>query len=782
MKFSIVIPVLNNFKFTVECIQSVFDNTKDFQLIIVDNGSTDETPAYLQSLVGRHTNVLIATFKKNAGFAKACNTGLSKATGDYVIFLNNDTVVTPDWAEQMTQAIPLAEEEWDCAPIGIVGPRTNYAGGSQAIRVDPYDMEQLPKASIEHHKAHKGKTTIAGFISGLCMMITRAAIKDIGPFNEIFVVGGCEDAEFCVRAQHKGWKLCIDNSTFIHHYGGETIKRLKENYAPIHQSNRLRFLELYYDDKPKKLVVCYRVRNQADMLKKSLFRTSQFADEIIVLCDRCTDGTADVAASFSKVTEVIHLPPKTKPESIKIHKYMKGLPHAKTESWDLYRDRFILMNAAKAHGADWIMALDADEILEDSFTHKYVHQLMNPMDPTVLSYSFKFCTFFLGQTHYRTDGVFGRMRGLRMWRSLPNQHPRLIRRKRRCSLHCPTLSPFNTHNLRTRIKHYGYESPELCRKKYDFYTQLDPKPDKGYIGPEGYKHLISSTILTNEWKEKNDLALTMVVKNEEINLFGFLDRYHLYFDQIVIVDTGSKDHTKMIAESFGAEIYDLHWHGDFSEAKNFAKSKVKTTWILHMDPDEEIGTADFPPLFKMIEEDVDAWLFQFSNFQKDGSIFYSDMTRLFKNIPQVYWSNMVHENISTAARKHHLTVASAPFKLRHFGYLKDEVFLKRKKIQYALILKRQMRDDPKGHIAYFHYAFHLFRDGHEAKGMKYLLKALDLKPDFFLASKELGLKYLTMANKYLGKTAKIIPKEHYFHQWAQEVNEAVREALNLSPR
>jgi len=217
--------------------------------------------------------------------------------------------------------------------------------------------------------------------------------------------------------------------------------------------------------------------------------------------------------------------------------------------------------------------------------------------------------------------------------------------------------------------HFGYDTPQKCQKKYNRYVELDPHPDPTSVSPIGYKHLISPTFTLNAWTPNNDLALCMIVKNEEINLFALLSRYAHLFDQIVIVDTGSTDHTKVVANTFGANLYDFKWRENFSAARNFAKAQCTTAWILSLDPDEEISDHDVPQLFKLIEQPVDAYLFRVANFQKDHTVVYSDNVRLFRNIPQIKWAHPCHENISDAAIKHALTVVTAPFDIQHFVFL-----------------------------------------------------------------------------------------------------------------
>ena len=269
MKYSIIIPTFNNLNFSFQCIQSVLLYTKNFELILVDNGSTDGSINYFSSLEKSHDNIHLIALPENLGYGPACNKGFEISTGDYIVFLNNDAIVTPDWADQLISAIPLCEKEFDVSPIAFVGPRTNNAGGNQAIETDPYSIDQLPEASILHHKEYIGKTQLAGFLSGFCLLCDRKALEKIGLFDERFKVGGFEDNDLILRAQLAGYKCCIDDSTFVHHFGQQTLKTFKDTYDFTLRSNQLKFIEKYYSDSPKKLVGLFRVHNQPELLKKS---------------------------------------------------------------------------------------------------------------------------------------------------------------------------------------------------------------------------------------------------------------------------------------------------------------------------------------------------------------------------------------------------------------------------------------------------------------------------------------------------------------------------------
>lgn len=122
IQVSIVIPVFNKVDYTRKCIESVIKNTFNvcYELIFVDNASTDGTPAYLSSLQGK---IKIITNEKNVGFTKACNQGGRMASGEYAVFLNNDTEPQDQWLNSL---INLARSD---ERIGIVGSKLVYPDG-----------------------------------------------------------------------------------------------------------------------------------------------------------------------------------------------------------------------------------------------------------------------------------------------------------------------------------------------------------------------------------------------------------------------------------------------------------------------------------------------------------------------------------------------------------------------------------------------------------------------------------------------------------------------------
>ncbi|BCV25495.1 glycosyltransferase [Gelria sp. Kuro-4] len=229
---SVVIPCWNNVEYTRRCVDSVFRNTEEpFELILIDNGSTDGTASYFASLQKQHTNVVVISNKLNTGFAYACNQGLAAAAGDYVVILNNDIVLSPNWLRLLLRPAQAAQ-------VGIVGPRANNVSGSQCTAASYGNnlslMEGFARA-LARKNAYQGSFAIRAI--GFCMLVKRAVIEAIGGFDPRFGIGNFEDDDFCVRAQLAGYKIWIADDAFVHHFGSVSFRNGGIDYAKLMRRN-----------------------------------------------------------------------------------------------------------------------------------------------------------------------------------------------------------------------------------------------------------------------------------------------------------------------------------------------------------------------------------------------------------------------------------------------------------------------------------------------------------------------------------------------------------------
>lgn len=233
---SIVVPVYNQSGVTVQCFNSIRRNTQlPFELIWVDNGSSKEdfTVISRQATI-RGTNCVVLKNKENLGFIKATNQGIAHATGKFVILLNNDTEVSPNWDKQLIQPLERNDE------IGVVGPLTHsrlawqtaeYINDRWGLTIPEYKLvgkkqypEKLEKRFASKYLDVTGNDLTVAFF---CAAIPKVVFDKLGVLCEEFSIGLGDDDEYCARLRAYGYKLLISLSTFVYHYHRTTFSSIK---------------------------------------------------------------------------------------------------------------------------------------------------------------------------------------------------------------------------------------------------------------------------------------------------------------------------------------------------------------------------------------------------------------------------------------------------------------------------------------------------------------------------------------------------------------------------
>ncbi len=158
------------------------------------------------------------------------------------------------------------------------------------------------------------------------------------------------------------------------------------------------------------------------------------------------------------------------------------------------------------------------------------------------------------------------------------------------------------------------------------------------------------------------ISLCMIVKNEEALLGRCLSSVGDVADEIIIVDTGSSDHTKAAAAAFGSRIYDYTWQDDFSAARNFAFSKAKMDYCMWLDADDVMEQTQKELLKnwkKQADGSADAVMLKYvTGFDEQGrGTFSYYRERLLKRSSGFQWKGRVHEVISVSGRVEYLDIA-----------------------------------------------------------------------------------------------------------------------------
>jgi len=235
VRVSIVVLMFNRFDVTQQAIASVRACTRQpYELIVVDNGSTDGTPAYLDQL--EREGVRVIRNADNRGVAAGWNQGLRAATGDCLMVLNNDVVVAGDWLERMTRAayaLPRA---------GLIGCRFNAGGGAQVLAPDYNDVGDVPLFARRYAELADGSWFELPRIVGVAMLWRREAYERIGEFDEQFHPAGFEDDDYSMRALQAGYRNIVANDVFIHHLGSASHAAIAAGVKAIGKQNGRRFL------------------------------------------------------------------------------------------------------------------------------------------------------------------------------------------------------------------------------------------------------------------------------------------------------------------------------------------------------------------------------------------------------------------------------------------------------------------------------------------------------------------------------------------------------------
>jgi GT2 family glycosyltransferase/glycosyltransferase involved in cell wall biosynthesis len=217
---TIVIPVWNQVAHTIACLESLADNTPPdlYEVVVVDNASTDETPALCAALEG---DVRVIRNDENLGFGRACNQGAAAGApeAEFVLFLNNDTVLLPGWLEPLVAAM-------DADPrLGAVQPRLVYPDGRLC---DAGGLVFADGDAWVYGKGHPHPDApqftcrrAPDYASGACLLVRRAAFREVGGFDDRYAPAYYEDTDLSFALRAAGWRVLYEPaSTVVHVEGG----------------------------------------------------------------------------------------------------------------------------------------------------------------------------------------------------------------------------------------------------------------------------------------------------------------------------------------------------------------------------------------------------------------------------------------------------------------------------------------------------------------------------------------------------------------------------------
>jgi len=215
-RVSIVIPIFNKALYTYNCLLTVRDCDVDVpkEIIIVNNASTDESAALLTQLRG---GVTVIRNAENTGFVQACRRGADMASGEFILFLNNDTQVSEGWIANM---LKIMDKD---SSVGITGSKLIYPNGKlqEAGGIIFNDASGWNYGRMQDPTDPRfNKNRPVDYCSGASLMIRKSLWQHIGGFDLRYAPAYYEDTDLCFAARQAGFKVmyCAD-SQVIHHEG-----------------------------------------------------------------------------------------------------------------------------------------------------------------------------------------------------------------------------------------------------------------------------------------------------------------------------------------------------------------------------------------------------------------------------------------------------------------------------------------------------------------------------------------------------------------------------------
>lgn len=248
--------------------------------------------------------------------------------------------------------------------------------------------------------------------------------------------------------------------------------------------------------------------------------------------------------------------------------------------------------------------------------------------------------------------------------------------------------------------------------------------------------------------EKPVLSVCMIVRDEEANLPRCLKSVKDVADEVIVVDTGSKDNTVTIAVDFGARVYHFEWRDDFAAARNESLRHATGDWILQIDADEELLPGSVSHLRKAM---LNPWrlvcVITCDNGAASRSERFVQVGRLFRNHPSVRFSRPYHEMVSSdayalIAREPQWQVLEEPgIIIRHYGY-EPSVMQSRKKHENGIrIMESHLRENQNDSYMLTKLGESYNSLGRYDEAIAVFKKSLAINPNISATHKDIGNSY-----------------------------------------
>lgn len=632
------------------------------------------------------------------------NLAIAKAQGQYIAIIDDSIIITDNTFDYLLRQLK--------GDIQIAFPLCQWALNYDTL---PYsDLQQLRQFSINWRERHLYRKIINRGINIPCLVININAFSKLGPFDErLKSLRGVLD-DFSIRAKIRGCNILLSADVFVH--SSKKISILEEDksllnekwgniVASSEEGKRLlsidtseKAMELFLkgslDRAVKQLFDYLSIIPDDILIKKTLikilYHASRYEDVIKITVDK-NDEETSIYECFSLIaTERLKEATNFAFQKINNQAIRKAILGTIEINKGDHKEGEKLLSEGLQLQPDIAFALKQLGYLQYSKGIKktgFINvERAFVVDPENMKISEAY--HFL----ISIEGLYERAET--MYRETFNLYP-----------YCKHILSLLIDTLLKQNKYLEAMS-EIEKMILDF--EIDDETlniassIRQKIGP-----------LNNN--NSPSLSVCMIVKNEEANILNALMSVKPLCKEIIVVDTGSSDRTKLLAQIYGAHVYDFVWNNNYADARNYSLSKARGEWILVIDADEIISPSDYEIIKGLLDDKSLSYQVITRNYTFDRSILgfiendgsykeekgYGWMPtikiRLFPRLDSIYFEGKVHELVDQSVKSAQLDIKTAPFVIHHYGkldYTKD-----RKKGEYYYNLGLQKlkdnENDPK---------------------------------------------------------------------------------------
>lgn len=441
--------VASNLIACVNALRAAEPTLPPWHIIVVDDGARREAEATLPGvrwIAGEQPFV----------YARNANLGIAASTRD-VILLNDDALLTTPGGFGALARAARAGVADSSRPLGAISSAVTGLIGNRR-------QKPRPGGGVRHETIQ---------LCFVCTYLPRETLDRVGPLDQRFVGYGFEDNDYCDRIRAAGLRLAIHDGCIVDHSGHlPSTFRTRADFPALsarnHQLYREKRTAMSIEPLPPQDVLCVmRIKNEAAYIGEVIESVLPLCRRVLILDDHSEDRTPEICRSFGDRVELISSP-------------FTGLDEA--------RDKNFLLPLIAARAPDWVLWIDGDEVLERNGP-EHIRTLITQRSAAAV-YSLRIAYLWDDPAQVRIDGLFGRFArpSLFRWRDQPID--RLVfPQTTHGNLHCgnvPRGLIGATSNAPVRLKHYGYLSDDQRRRKYAWYTRIDP----GNRAEDEYRHLI----------------------------------------------------------------------------------------------------------------------------------------------------------------------------------------------------------------------------------------------------------------------------------------------------